>query len=365
MATTTINIHTGHKQLIDFDAEEKRFAMNTAKTLTVDDSGSIDIIENLIPTGLTFINADPKAGKSWMALNLAEAVATGKDFLGKKVLQRGDVSFFALESPDYKMKRRLEATGMDEDESVSETITFYYEGFPYRLDSGLIDYLTAIVNHRPATKLIVIDTLVKVLPESAPKGQNAYQVDYNNVDPLRQFGEEHGVAIVVLHHNNQRSDTLSNLHRANGSNGYPAASNAFYMLDVNQDKEGVLNCDGARDTYSDPIRIKFNPTNCHWQLSSSASKKKSRQSTAERVYLEQPFTELMMQLTAKGHGIWEGTATEILAHAADNKLDIGVKNAQALSRKLNAETANLKKIAGITVTRRKSGDKLIKIEKVD
>jgi len=357
----SVNVESRGK-LIDFEKQEKMYAEKAADTLLVDDAGSADIIDNFLPTGLTFINADPKAGKSWMALNIAEAVATGKDFLGHHVNTPGDVSFFALESPNYKMKKRLQAAGMDNDD-IANKITFYFEGFPYTLGNNMIEYMELIMDHRPNTKLIIIDTLVKVLSDTVPKGQNAYQVDYMSIDPLRRFGENHSIAILVLHHNNQRSDTLNAMHRASGSNGYPANSNAFYMLNVNSDREGVLDCTAARDVDPGKHMIRFNGGTCHWELTTAAEKKKQHQTTAERVFLEAPTTILARQLAALGKGLWEGTATEIWEYAVQHHIDTGCGSTSALSRKLNNNAEDLKKYAGLTLTQsRNRHGSVIKIE---
>src|SRR5262249_4858307 len=53
------------------------------------------LVEGLWPQrAVGFIGGPPKAGKSWLALDLAISVATGAPFLGRKVLTTGPVLFF-------------------------------------------------------------------------------------------------------------------------------------------------------------------------------------------------------------------------------------------------------------------------------
>ena len=41
-------------------------------------------VDGLVPEGITLLAGLPKAGKSWLALDLAVAVSQGKPFLGKQ-----------------------------------------------------------------------------------------------------------------------------------------------------------------------------------------------------------------------------------------------------------------------------------------
>ena len=49
----------------------------------------------------------PKAGKSWLALNLAEAIANGGKVLGVDV-EQGDVLYLALEDNPRRLQQRLD-----------------------------------------------------------------------------------------------------------------------------------------------------------------------------------------------------------------------------------------------------------------
>jgi len=55
------------------------------------------IADGYIVEGLTILAGAPKIGKSWMALNLAVAVAAGKPVFGSVPCTHGDVLYLALE----------------------------------------------------------------------------------------------------------------------------------------------------------------------------------------------------------------------------------------------------------------------------
>ena len=64
------------------------------------------IVPDLLPTGLASLAGRPKLGKSWLALQLAAAVACGEHFLDWAV-QDGRVLFIALEDPPRRLRDRL------------------------------------------------------------------------------------------------------------------------------------------------------------------------------------------------------------------------------------------------------------------
>ena len=61
-------------------------------------------IPGFIPIGLTFLSGLPKAGKSWLSLQIAHAVGTGGEVLGVKVEKR-KVLYLALEDGPHRLKK--------------------------------------------------------------------------------------------------------------------------------------------------------------------------------------------------------------------------------------------------------------------
>src|SRR5205807_1390003 len=50
-------------------------------------------ITNILPEGMTLLGGKPKMGKSWLALGLAVAIATGGVALGTERVEAGDVLY--------------------------------------------------------------------------------------------------------------------------------------------------------------------------------------------------------------------------------------------------------------------------------
>jgi hypothetical protein len=64
-------------------------------------------IPGLLPAGLSILAGKAKAGKSWLALQIAQAVASGGMALGERV-QQGPVLYLALEDPPARLKERMQ-----------------------------------------------------------------------------------------------------------------------------------------------------------------------------------------------------------------------------------------------------------------
>jgi hypothetical protein len=69
------------------------------------------VVPRYIAQGLTILAGRPKAGKSYLALNIAVAIATGAEVLGEKV-EQGDVLYLA---PDVaaRVSDRMGSSGRD------------------------------------------------------------------------------------------------------------------------------------------------------------------------------------------------------------------------------------------------------------
>ncbi|MGI8701240.1 MAG: AAA family ATPase [Nocardioidaceae bacterium] len=64
-------------------------------------------VPGIIAEGVTLLAGAPKVGKSWLALGLGIAVATGGKALGALDVMEGDVLYLALEDPPRRLQDRL------------------------------------------------------------------------------------------------------------------------------------------------------------------------------------------------------------------------------------------------------------------
>ncbi len=63
-------------------------------------------VPGLLPAGLCIFAGKQKAGKSWLALQIAQAVATGGHVLGQQI-ERGPILYLALEDIPRRLQDRM------------------------------------------------------------------------------------------------------------------------------------------------------------------------------------------------------------------------------------------------------------------
>ena len=80
--------------------------INVLDLIQLDINEEQDIVENLLPIGVSVIGAPQKIGKTFFCLQLAISVSTGQSFLNKSV-QQGTVLYIALEDPKEKIRKRI------------------------------------------------------------------------------------------------------------------------------------------------------------------------------------------------------------------------------------------------------------------
>lgn len=125
-------------------AKEKANSHSGIETFTARELQKMDFppiqyaIEGYIAEGLTLLGGKPKIGKSWMAVDLAMAIAKGNMALGSIPCRRGTVLYCALEDNKRRLQRRMRKLYGDES---SWPKSFHFTTHMDRLDEGGLDDL--------------------------------------------------------------------------------------------------------------------------------------------------------------------------------------------------------------------------------
>lgn len=215
-------------------------------------------VPGLVAEGLTLVVGPPKVGKSWLALNLALAVAAGGRALGKVPVQRGKVAYLALEDTPRRLQGRMRMMLGDEPAPHGLGITTLAP----TLDDGLLDLLAAL--DLAEVRLIVVDVLERVRPRGDTR-DGVYQRDYQAVAALKAFADHHGVALAVLHHTRKaKSDDF--LDTVSGTHGLAGAADALLLMQRTRGSaDAVLHVTG-RDVEEAEHAMRFDPTRGTWSL---------------------------------------------------------------------------------------------------
>jgi replicative DNA helicase len=151
-------------------------------------------VPGLMPVGLTILAGKPKLGKSWLSLQIAQAVAAGGMVLGKRV-DSGPVLYLALEDSPRRLKDRMRQQNWPTGLSSDFMVVGQFAEQIGDLQNGGGNRLAWLIEEREY-RLIVVDTLSR-----------AVYGDQNDVDrmtralsPIQEMAHTHNCAVVMVDH---------------------------------------------------------------------------------------------------------------------------------------------------------------------
>lgn len=214
------------------------------------------IIVDILPEGLTFLGGRPKAGKSWLALQIASVVSIGGTIFGRKVDQR-KVLYLALEDSGRRLQDRLQTQKIV---STSTQAVFVTE-WP-ALDAGGLDPLVQKIENE-GFDLVIIDTFSRALRKSDQ--QDKRDMD-QIVGALQEIAIRLGICILVIDHFRKKNRSASDpIEEMLGSTGKTASVDvAMGLSRSSTSRHASLNITG-RDVENQELMLNFDPTTCTWQ----------------------------------------------------------------------------------------------------
>lgn len=239
------------------------------------------IVESLVPVGLTFISGAPKLRKSFLALQLASAVATGTDFLSFKTKQC-TVCYFDLEGSKSRISSRSDKMGiaMPDNLLISNTLE-------NGIADGLIEQLSALIDNRQDIRLVILDTYSRARGVFKSNGANAYDSDVQLLAPLQRFAINRGIAVLCVHHDKKGSgyctDTFERLSGTMGISG--SCDSVLNLIGDGKRFDGKATLEYTpRDAKGGELKLLFDDSSCQWKM-------------AEQMEREHPFIEWVLKNT--------------------------------------------------------------------
>ena len=223
------------------------------------------IVPELVPEGATLLVSRPKLGKSWLVLDIAIAVASGRFTLDSMKPIQGDVLYLALEDGPRRLQRRL-----------TKLLPTFGEKWPPRLkfatecpkaDQGGLNDIEQWISTVEAPRLVIVDTLAQF--RKAPNGKaQVYTEDYGAIAELQKLASKHSLGIVIVHHDRKMEaddvfDTVS------GSLGLTGAADTILIM-KRQAGSVTLHVRG-RDIEETEKALQFDKQACRWSILGAAA----------------------------------------------------------------------------------------------
>lgn len=218
------------------------------------------VVEGLLFHGLTLLAGRPKAGKSFLSLQLALAVSHGNKFLQTfEVTRPGRVLYAALEESKTRTSTRMKQ--FEKSESILlQNISMIYKMLPM-MHGGLEQLDKAINDNMP--NLVIIDTFLKFVGDSSPK-RDVLRGEYAEMDALHNIAHKYDTSIVLIHHMRKPTMGGKGLDAVAGSTGLTAAADCIWSMDRQEQGMSSIEIVG-RDTEEQTLALKFNQE-IGWEL---------------------------------------------------------------------------------------------------
>lgn len=220
------------------------------------------IVDGMIPCGMTFLSGAPKIRKSFMALQIASAAATGSPFLSHNTTQC-DVAYLDLEGSKPRVSFRAERMSMKIPRNV-----FITNSITERLSDGLVDKLRQLHRARPSIRLIIIDTYSRARGMVRSGGANAYDADVAFLEPVQRMALEENIAVVFIHHDKKGAGFASDsFERLSGTMGISGSSDCVINLVADGKRfDGKATMEYTpRDAKGGEIKLVFDERFGEWQ----------------------------------------------------------------------------------------------------
>ena len=257
------------------------------------------VVPGLLPAGLSLLVAAPKIGKSWMALDLCLAVASGGTWLGHEVNQ-GAVLYLALEDSKNRLQSRIRLL-LDGFTPPPEACTMRVQA--PMLGAGLLEMLDGWLNEHPDAKLVCIDTFQRIRPP-AGKNENAYFADYRACGQLQAWAMQHGICLLLVHHTKKGVNPGDVFESISGSPGIMGAADTVLTITKKARfaEEATLSITGRDVNAAEYIAV-LNQCTHKWELRGTVDDQERQNFQAC------PAVKTIKALTEQSP--WQGTVTEL------------------------------------------------------
>jgi len=234
-------------------------------------------IEGFLPEGLTILAGAPKSGKSILALNIALALSSEVEVIGKRSKTSKKVLYLPYEDSERRIQDRIKKVKVGLSIKKEPRAFFWENCNPPKLDKNTLHEIGALVKEQKMDMLI-IDTLGSSIKNIRKKGLSSYMDEYELLNMFQRFALDYKISVLLLHHT-RKMKAENIFDEISGTRGISGAADANYILQRNK-YSGELFIEG-RDLEDANYLLELDKENLTWNfkgLTSSVSISPEQQS---------------------------------------------------------------------------------------
>ncbi|PWS37782.1 DNA repair protein RadA [Falsiroseomonas bella] len=209
------------------------------------------VVRELLPQGYAILAGAPKLGKSWLAYQIAAAVAEGRDLFAQAT-DRGEVLLLALEDGERRVQDRLLKVLDNRAAPAGLSIATAWP----RIGDGGLEQMQAWASRTPSARLVIVDTFAKLKPPSS-RNVNAYDADYALHGQLHAFATASKLAVLAITHYRKGAAGGDFVEAVTGSAGITGAADTILAMErARGSEDAVLHVTG-RDIRESKLAIRL------------------------------------------------------------------------------------------------------------
>jgi len=251
------------------------------------------VIHGLLREGETMnLIASPKTGKSWLTLDLAIAVATGRPWLGRYATEAGDVLIIDNELHRETSAHRLPKVAHARNVPMRQIRDrIFVDNLRGRLRDihAMASYFRALEPGR--YKLIVLDAFYRFMPAGGDENDNGTMANiYNIIDGIAGMLD---CCFVMIHHSTKGSQSGKSVTDVGAGAGAQSRAADAHVVLRPHDEDGIVVLDAAVRSWQpiDPICLEWSFPVWNVDETLDPSMLKNERSTKKQKQTPQPKEE--------------------------------------------------------------------------
>lgn len=222
-------------------------------------------IPNLLPVGLSILAGAPKLGKSWLALQIAQAVAAGGVTLNERI-ERGRVLYLALEDPPRRLKERMLKQSWTRGLACDFLTLGDFEKQIHDLTNGGGERLARQIEAQ-GYRFVVIDTLSRAVSgDQSDVGEMT-----RGLAPLQEIAHAQNCAVMLIDHHRKNGmaapDAIADIL---GSTAKGAMCDTAWGIYRERGKAGAKLSITGREVEEKTLALKMDKLTGVWQCDGDA-----------------------------------------------------------------------------------------------
>lgn len=212
--------------------QTKGFKLTALSDYPDDDPPESWLIRGVLPEGkVGFMNGDSASGKSFIAIDMAWAIAHGQDWCGNRVKSKGDVVYVAGEDSLGVRKRFL---GLAKKDALPRADNIYLSDkglslFNHNDAELLLDSISGVTSN---PKLIIVDTFHRNFGGDENSATDV-KVFFDNIEEVQR---RTSATILVIHHTGHNA-----AGRARGSSSIKASLDFEFLVSRDKEDKKIIN----------------------------------------------------------------------------------------------------------------------------